>query len=98
MLPPTLTATRDLGLRWLLDADIDDCFPSIDHARLISLLRARIDDEGILALLTVWTGARRPHPARGWRWGCPRRRCSATSTCTNWITVAAARLAHRALC
>ena len=45
---------RDRGLVWLLDADIDNCFDSLDHEVLWPLLRREIDDAAVLRLLEQW--------------------------------------------
>jgi CRISPR-associated protein Cas1 len=45
---------RDRGLRYVLEADIDDCFGSFSHAILRDLLRREISDERVLALMNGW--------------------------------------------
>ena len=45
---------RDRGFEWVLDADIDDCFDSLDHAFLWKLLEADIPDDRVLHLLGMW--------------------------------------------
>jgi group II intron reverse transcriptase/maturase len=45
---------RDRGLVWLLDADIDDFFSSVDLKRLRLLLSKRIGDPQVLRLLYLW--------------------------------------------
>lgn len=39
------------GYRWVLDADIEACFDSIDHTALMDRVRKRIKDKGVLALV-----------------------------------------------
>jgi RNA-directed DNA polymerase len=39
-----------LGYRWVLDADIEACFDSIDHAALMDRVRMRVKDTRVLAL------------------------------------------------
>lgn len=58
---------RDEGLRWVVRADVHDCFPSIDVSRIRSLLGAFVDDARLLGLVDellarcrVGTGGRRP--------------------------------------
>ena len=46
-----LTRLRDEGLGWVLRADVDDCFPTIDLARLHRIL-AVVLDEPTLAFVT----------------------------------------------
>jgi len=42
---------RDEGLGWVLRADIDDCFPSVEVGRLRRMLAALVGDETLLALI-----------------------------------------------
>ncbi len=64
---------RDRGLRWLLEADIDDCFGSLDHELLRGLLRREVREERVLALMDGWLEVGRPHrdAARGIALGMP---------------------------
>ncbi len=45
---------KDRGFEWVLDADIDDCFDSLDHAFLWDLLEKDIPDNQVLDLLGLW--------------------------------------------
>ncbi len=45
---------RDLGYRWILDADITKFFDNIDHQRLLKQFRQYIDNPGILCLIKSW--------------------------------------------
>jgi len=49
---------RDAGLRWVLDADIKDCFDDIRPDLLMRLVRQQVRDKVILRLLTAWLQAR----------------------------------------
>ena len=64
---------RERGLTWVLDADIDDCFDSIDHALLLSFLAEHVRDERILRLMRTWLeqGRRYREPDRGIALGMP---------------------------
>jgi CRISP-associated protein Cas1 len=42
---------RDEGLGWVVRADVEDCFPSVDAAHAGRVLVALVDDEGIRALI-----------------------------------------------
>jgi group II intron reverse transcriptase/maturase len=42
------------GADWVLDADVTDCFGSIDHNALVSLLERRVSDRSMLKLLRAW--------------------------------------------
>jgi group II intron reverse transcriptase/maturase len=64
---------RDRGLRWVLEADIDDCFGSLMHATLLDLLAKEIHDARVMALMECWLEAGRPRrdEARGIALGMP---------------------------
>ncbi len=51
---------RDRGLRWAAEADIDDCFGSLDHALLLRFLEAEVLDWRVLQLMRGWLDAGRP--------------------------------------
>jgi len=51
-------AARDARLRWVLDADIKDCFDEIRPDLLMRLVRQQVRDRVILQLLTAWLQAR----------------------------------------
>lgn len=50
---------RDRGLIWVLDADIEACFDSLDHGILLNLLRRVISDWHVLNLMQLWLKAGR---------------------------------------
>lgn len=50
-------AGRDQGLRWVLDADIKDCFENIEPGLLMRLVRRRVQDRVLLRLLESWLQA-----------------------------------------
>ena len=58
---------RDRGLTWVLDADIDDCFDSLDHELLGGFLEQKIEDEAVMGLMRAWLqqGRRGKKPDRG---------------------------------
>lgn len=58
---------RDRGLTWVLDADIDDCFDSLDHSLLLGFLAETVDDPVVLGLMRGWlqVGRRYRDPDRG---------------------------------
>jgi RNA-directed DNA polymerase len=45
------------GYRWVLDADIEACFDSIDHTVLMDRVRARVKDKRVLALVKAFLKA-----------------------------------------
>jgi RNA-directed DNA polymerase len=55
---------RDQGLRWVLDADIQACFDSIDHGLLMTLIRRVIEDWFTLNLTEKWLFASRKQHSR----------------------------------
>jgi len=68
-----LLAYRERGLTWVLDADIDECFDSLDHELLLRFLSEKVQDEALLALLRTWlhAGRRYRDPDRGIPLGMP---------------------------
>ena len=45
------------GYRWVLDADIEACFDTIDHSALLGRVRARVKDKRVLALVRAFLKA-----------------------------------------
>lgn len=45
------------GYRWVLDADIEACFDSIDHAALMDRVRSRVKDKRVLRLVKAFLKA-----------------------------------------
>ena len=68
-----LLRLRDRGCVCVLDADIDDCFGSLDHQLLRQMLADTIEDGRVLQLLDRWIrqGRSRRHPDRGIALGMP---------------------------
>ena len=58
---------RDAGFVWVLDADIDECFDSLNHGLLVEFVREKVDDPIVLRLIEGWlrAGRRDPDVARG---------------------------------
>lgn len=52
-----IVLARARGFGWTVDADIKDCFPSIDHALLMTDLRRSLDDQNVLELIALWLDA-----------------------------------------
>ena len=55
---------RENGYRWVLDADIDEFFDSVDHAVLLDFLRHYLPDDSLLPLITRWLKIGRADPRR----------------------------------
>ena len=63
-----IVVSRKAWLTWVLDADIDAFFDSLDHELLMGFLREEIADEGVLNLIALWLGNDgRPQTADGGR-------------------------------
>jgi len=64
---------RNRGLTWVLDADIDECFDSLDHALLLRFLAEEVNDPVLMRLIRAWLsqGRRYRHPDRGIPLGMP---------------------------
>ena len=45
------------GANWVLDADVSNCFGSIDHHALMTLVGHRVSDREMLKLLWSWLRA-----------------------------------------
>lgn len=52
-----IVACRDQGLCWVVDADIECYFDSVDHATLLAMLRRRLPDASLTAVLAQWLAA-----------------------------------------
>ncbi len=48
---------RDRGCGWAVKGDIQDCFGSLDHDRLLRLCGQRVADRRVVALITRWLDA-----------------------------------------
>ncbi len=55
---------RENGYRWLLDADIDEFFDSVDHTLLLEFLRHDLPDASLLPLIERWLDLGRADPRR----------------------------------
>jgi group II intron reverse transcriptase/maturase len=53
---------RERGHVWVLDADIEDCFDSLDHGVILHLLEPVVDDALTLNLFKLWLKAGQPPP------------------------------------
>ncbi len=62
-----ICAHRDDGFTWVFDADIDECFDSLDHGLLVEFVREKVGDPILLRLIKSWlrVGRRDPDVATG---------------------------------
>ena len=56
--------SRERGRSWVLDADIDDCFDSLDHSLIEELIRPAVPDAIVRRLIHAWLQAGRPKKRR----------------------------------
>ena len=64
---PVILDYRNQGCQWVLDADIDECFDSLDHTLLLEFLTEEIGDPIVTSLMRAWlrVGARNREQAVG---------------------------------
>lgn len=55
----TVLRARDRGFLWVFDADIDNCFDSLDHDLILSELRQVVTNVTLLRLVELWLEAGR---------------------------------------
>lgn len=56
---------RDGGRRWVVDADIEDCFGSLDCRLLMKQVRKWVPEQAAVRLIEKWLRASVHNPARG---------------------------------
>lgn len=61
---PAILTLREQGCTWVLDADVDECFPSLDHALIVKFFSETVDDPIALNLLRLWLAAWSEPPGR----------------------------------
>jgi group II intron reverse transcriptase/maturase len=62
---PVMLTHRDAGFQWVVDADIDNCFESLDHAIMLDLFQRTVEDAVVLRLLKQWLQVGAIAPGRG---------------------------------
>jgi RNA-directed DNA polymerase len=60
-----VVSARDAGRRWVVDADIEDCFGSLERRRLVRQFRQQVPEPVVVELIEKWLQARIYNPARG---------------------------------
>ena len=56
---------REANRRWVADADIRDCFGSIETGRLMRIVRARVSEPEVVTLIELWLRAKVFNARRG---------------------------------
>lgn len=51
---PAILKHRERGRQWVLDADIDNCFPSLKHQLIVKFFKQKIKDPMLLRLIKQW--------------------------------------------
>jgi hypothetical protein len=78
------------GATWFIEADIADCFGSLDHRRMLEILREDIHDEWFLRLVggmltpDTWSTGTMVPPCPGFPRAEQHHRSCPTFTCTSW--------------
>lgn len=62
---PAIIAHREAGREWVLDADIDNCFPSLKHHLILRYFHQKVDDPMIDGLLNQWMAQGETSPGVG---------------------------------
>jgi len=61
---PAILNYQSQGYNWVLDADIDECFPSLDHSVILDGFIEVVDDIVIINLVKMWLKTGAPNPNR----------------------------------
>jgi group II intron reverse transcriptase/maturase len=62
---PVILSHRDAGRLWVVDADINSCFESLDHGIILDQFQHTVEDAIILRLLKQWLKAGASMEGRG---------------------------------
>ena len=62
---PAIIAHREAGRQWVLDADIDNCFPSLKHHLILRFFQQKVDDPVITGLIKQWMAQGEASPGIG---------------------------------
>ncbi|MCC6299416.1 MAG: hypothetical protein IT314_08960 [Anaerolineales bacterium] len=62
---PAIIAHREAGREWVLDADIDNCFPSLKHHLILRHFQARVNDPLVNGLIKQWLAQGQSAPGLG---------------------------------
>lgn len=62
---PAIIAHREAGREWVLDADIDDCFPSLKHHLILRYFQQKVNDPVVSGLIKQWLAQGEASPGAG---------------------------------
>ena len=62
---PAILAHREAGRQWVLDADIDNCFPSLKHFLILRHFQQKVDDSMVSGLIKQWMAQGQSVPGVG---------------------------------
>lgn len=62
---PAIIAHREAGRGWVLDADIDNCFPSLQHHLILRYFQQKVNDPVVASLLRQWMAQGETSPGMG---------------------------------
>lgn len=62
---PDILKQRDYGKQWVVDADIDNCFPSLNHQLLLKFFKQKVNDPMLLGLIKQWVRQGESKPGMG---------------------------------
>lgn len=62
---PAIIAHRQAGRQWVVDADIDNCFPSLKHHLMLRYFQQKVNDSVVSGLLKQWMAQGATSPGVG---------------------------------
>lgn len=62
---PAIIAHREAGRQWVLDADIDNCFPSLKHHLILRYFQQKVNDPLVSGLIKQWMAQGQSAPGVG---------------------------------
>ena len=62
---PAILAHRDEGRQWVVDADIDNCFPSLKHHLILRYFEQRVNEPLVTGLVKQWLAQGETTPGTG---------------------------------
>jgi group II intron reverse transcriptase/maturase len=62
---PAIIEHRDAGRQWVVDADIDNCFPSLKHHLILRHFLQKVDEPLVTGLIKQWLAQGQTRPGEG---------------------------------